>query len=131
VQAASVPMQFDWPNQSPSVDGPNAPLFVIPQPGGGFLASAKPHDVTANTIWTWYSATPYGPWIRPATAALTQSPPGGFTYSGRVFQLPGALPTAQYSTNGPDNERHTDAYKVLFRTSARCSIDTADRDCSH
>ena len=99
-------------------DGPNAALWVTPQPDGSFLASAKLRDVWADPITTWRSTTPYGPWTQPKFAASTPAPAGGFTYMGRVFQLPGAASAAQFSTNGPDNDRHTDSYKVIFSAPA-------------
>jgi hypothetical protein len=111
------PMQFEMPGSFITTpDGPNAGLWVIPQPDGSFLASAKLRDVYPDPINTWRSTTPYGPWIQTRFAASTPPPAGGFTYAGRVFQLPGAELTAQYSTNGPDNEHHTDVYKVIFAT---------------
>jgi len=108
------PMQFEMPGVGLGSGGPNAPVWVSPRGDGSFVASAKPHDVNSGEIYTWRSPTPYGPWKSPTWAQNTHAPAGGFTYSGRVFQLPGAFPSAQYSTNGPDNEHHTDSYKVIF-----------------
>jgi hypothetical protein len=108
-------MQFEMAaGASPGSSGPNAPLWVSPRPDGAFVSSAKPHDVYSSVINTWRSPTAYGPWTAPTWAQNTPPPPGGFTYSGRVFQLPGASPTAQYNTNGPDNDLHTDSYKIIF-----------------
>jgi len=113
------PMQFEMPGSGVTTpDGPNAGLWVIPRPDGSFLASAKLRDVYPDPIDTWRSTTPYGPWTQPRFAATTNPPTGGFTYSGRVFQLPGAELTAQYNINGPNNDQHTDSYKVIFATPA-------------
>lgn len=113
------PMQFEMPGSAGhTTDGPRAALWMIPRPDGSFLASAKLRDVFDDPINTWRSTTPYGPWVGPKLAANTPPPAGGLTYLGRVFQLPGAELTAQYSTNGPDNDRHTDSYKVMFSTPA-------------
>jgi len=110
-------MQFEMQGSAVTTpDGPNAGLWVIPRPDGSFLASAKLRDVYPDPIYTWRSRTPYGPWVQPRFAATTTPPAGGFTYSGHVFQLPGAEVTAQYNTNGPNNDQHTDSYKVIFAT---------------
>lgn len=109
------PMSFEMPGAaSTTTEGPNAGLWVIPQSGGTFLASAKLEDVDSDPINAWFAPTPSGPWTGRTFVTNTPPPAGGFTYGGRVFQLPGAARTAQYSTNGPDNDHHTDVYKVLF-----------------
>jgi hypothetical protein len=113
------PMRFEMPGSAtPTPEGPNSPLWVVPQPNGTFLASAKLADVLPDPINTWVAPTPYGPWVGRKFAANTPGPAGTFTYSGRVFQLPGANPTAQYSTAGPHTDWYTDTYKVLFATPA-------------
>jgi hypothetical protein len=110
------PMQFEMPGSgSLASDGPNATLSVIQLADGTFLAGAKLRDVVPDPIHTWRSPTPYGPWTQPTLVAETPAPPGGFTYNGRIFQLPGAALTASYNTNADDNDQHTDVYKVLFR----------------
>jgi hypothetical protein len=113
------PMQFEMPTSgAPPAIGPSAPLWAIQKSDGTFLASAKLRDVYPDPINTWSSPTPYGPWTQRKVVASTPAPAGGFTYNGRVFQLPGAALTASYNTNAPDNDHHTDVYKVLFRTPA-------------
>ncbi len=113
------PMQFEMPGVgSLTSEGPNAPLSVIELGDGTFLAGAKLRDVYADPVDTWRSPTPYGPWTQPTFAASTPAPAGGFTYNGRVFQLPGAAVTVSYNTNAPDNDKHTDMYKVIFAAPA-------------
>jgi hypothetical protein len=109
------PMQFQMSTLGPLTNaGPNASLWVLPRSNTSFVASAKPHDVYSNQIQTWSAPTATGPWSSPTYAQSTPAPAGGFSYSGRVFQLPGGVPTAQYSTAGPDTDRYTDTYKVVF-----------------
>jgi hypothetical protein len=117
------PMGFDMPNANA---GPLAGLAVVNDPGGGFMASAKLQDVLPLPVYTWWSASPVGPWTQPRFAASTPSPPGGFTYGGRVFFLPGSgagvTPTVQYSTNAPDNVGNAYGYRVVFKVPDACSV---------
>ncbi len=115
------PMTFEMPGGTVSTTGPNAGLYVQPDSGGGFVASAMLADVSDPTIAVWHGDTPVGPWLAPQVAAEPTIPSEGFAYAGKVFRTAsagGAAPwMASYSTNVADNHLRISAYKVAFADS--------------
>lgn len=125
------PMSFDMPTGGPAnaVNGPFTSIAVIADPGGnGFLASAKREDLGGDPVYTWWSASPVGPWTLPKIAAPSTPPSSGFAYGGRVFHLPGtngtAQMTAEYSRNANVTPTHASTYKVVFEPPSSCSTST-------
>jgi hypothetical protein len=82
---------------------PRASMSVIPYKGG-FLASAKMHDVTSADVSAWWAPAPTGPFASWGTVASTaaSTPPGWITYSGRIDDIPGAGLIVVWSQNAAD-----------------------------
>jgi hypothetical protein len=117
VAASAAPMVFDGDIHVQK--GPRAPLAVIPDPAGGYLASAMPLDGFAGQVDTWHASAPTGPWTHVGTAVAGLPAAFGTTwaYGGRVVKLPASARMVLWSQNHnplSDIIANNNWYKVGF-----------------
>ena len=121
-QAALMTFKADTPALPPGAPSakPYDPMYVVPDPSGGYLAVGKLGEVIPGIFGTeisgWTAPTPQGPWHYAGKVAATSQQGNQFTYGAQLrLNLPGGTPTVLYSQNSFDNlAGNVSVYGVKF-----------------